>query len=367
MAQVKQDPDAMYIKSDPDSKDAVLADLDDEDLYEDAGDLDFSQAGQSVWLSRLPRQLWENWASLDDDEEIEVGTMRIEQNPTDPNDIKRVSLRLHDRPDNREIPKDYTLQQQTVTSTNASHMTQNTYVFTEKDIPGAENRMATFGETRSALYEAMKRDARRREQGKRWEPYVRKTVPKHTALVGQASQEFNCLPVENEEFRMISEKRALEALKPKKETMFIKQLPGKILQERHALPTDKGTFVQATKPLKAKPQENKYTRMPQNELLDRIFACFREYQYWPFKALKARLMQPEAYLKQTLEMVAHLVKSGDFAMTWELKPEAQQTNYAQMPHAVKAEMAPGDNIDSDDDPASGMATDHDDVKFEDVS
>ena len=56
-------------------------------------------------------------------------------------------------------------------------MTQNTYVFTEKDIPGAENRMATFGETRSALYEAMKRDARRREQGKRWEPYVRKTVP----------------------------------------------------------------------------------------------------------------------------------------------------------------------------------------------
>ena len=92
MAQVKQDPDAMYIKSDPDSKDAVLADLDDEDLYEDAGDLDFSQAGTSVWLSRLPRQLWENWANLDDDEEIEVGTMRIEQNPTDPNDIKRVRI-----------------------------------------------------------------------------------------------------------------------------------------------------------------------------------------------------------------------------------------------------------------------------------
>ncbi|CAI7678925.1 hypothetical protein N7509_004077 [Penicillium cosmopolitanum] len=365
MAQVKQDPDAMYIKQDPDSKDTVLADIDDEDLYEDAGDLDFSLAGQSVWISRLPRQLWENWAHLDDDEEIEVGTMRIEQNPTDPNDIKRVSLRLHDRPDNREIPKDYTLQQQTVTSTNASHMTQNTYVFTEKDIPGVENRMATFGETRSALYEAQKRDARRREQGKRWEPYVRKTIPKHTALVGQASQEFNCLPVENEEFRLISEKRALEALKPKKETMFIKNLPNKILQERHLLPTAQGAFVQQTKPSKAKAQENKYTRMPQNELLDRIFGCFREYQYWPFKALKAKLMQPEAYLKQTLEMVAHLVKSGDFAMTWELKPEAQQTNYAQMPHAVKAEMAPGDNFDSDDDP-SGMVTDHDDVQFENV-
>lgn len=88
----------------------------------------------------------------------------------------KVSLRLHERPENSDIPKDYTLQQQSAAA-NASHMTQNTYIFTEKDIPGAENRMAVFGETRSALYETMKRDARRREQGKRWEPYVRKTVP----------------------------------------------------------------------------------------------------------------------------------------------------------------------------------------------
>lgn len=89
MAQVKPDPDAMHIKPDPDNKDAVLADLDDDDLYEDAGDLDFSTAAQNVWLSRLPRQLWENWAHLDDDDEIEIGTMRIEG---EVNNIKRVSL-----------------------------------------------------------------------------------------------------------------------------------------------------------------------------------------------------------------------------------------------------------------------------------
>lgn len=88
MAQVKQDPDAMYIKQDPDDKEMVLADLDDEDLYEDAGDLDFSAANQHVWMSRLPRQLWENWAHIDDDdEEIEIGTIRIEG---DPSDLKRV-------------------------------------------------------------------------------------------------------------------------------------------------------------------------------------------------------------------------------------------------------------------------------------
>lgn len=93
MAQVKQDPDRPYvkqefIKQDPDSKDTALADIDEEDLYEDAGDLDFTNAGQSVWLSRLPRQLWENWAHLNDDDEIEIGTMRVEGTP---DDIKRVS------------------------------------------------------------------------------------------------------------------------------------------------------------------------------------------------------------------------------------------------------------------------------------
>ncbi|KAJ5622480.1 Transcription initiation factor IIF beta subunit [Penicillium herquei] len=364
MAQVKQDPDAMYIKQDPDDKKMTLADFDDDDLYEDAGDLDFSAANQHVWMSRLPRQLWENWAQIDDDEEIEIGTIRIEG---EPNDLKRVSLRLHDRPDNKDIPKDYILQQQTVTSTNASHMTQNTFVFTEKDVPGAENRMAVFGETRSALYEAMKRDARRREQGKKWEPYMRKTVPKQTALIGRVSEEFNCLPVENEEFRRISERRALDALKPKKETRFIEKIPTHILQSRHALPVDTGNFVQASRLAKSKSQENKSTRIAQNELLDMIFDCFRQYQYWPFKALKAKTLQPEAYLKQTLEMVAHLVKSGDFAMTWELKPEARQANYAAQASYAKAELAPApENYDdaSDDDPtASGVATDHDEMMF----
>jgi transcription initiation factor TFIIF subunit beta len=88
MAQVKTDPDSPYIKPDPDNKDTILTDLDDEDIYEDAGDLDFSLSGQNVWLSRLPRQLWEHWAHLDDDEEVEIGTVRIEG---EPGDLKRVS------------------------------------------------------------------------------------------------------------------------------------------------------------------------------------------------------------------------------------------------------------------------------------
>lgn len=364
---IKQEHDASspYIKPDPETKDTVLADIDDEDVYEDDGDLDFTNADQSLWLSRIPRSLWEHWSKLDDDDEIQIGTVRIEG---DINNPKRVSLRLTESEENRDIPKDYILSRQTLNSENLLHMTQNTYLFTEKDIPGYENRMVTFGEARSALYESMKRDARRKERKKKWEPYIRKTIPKRTALVGQVKEEFNCLPVENEEFRILSEKKALEALKPRREVKYVDKMPAKLLQQRHALPGEQGAFVQATKPAKLKAQENKTTRMPQNELLDLIYQCFREYRYWPFKTLKARLRQPEAYLKQTLEMIAHLVKSGDFAMTWELKPEARESNYSNAMD-VKQEAAPGLDYNFDegsetDAMASGV--DNDDTQFENV-
>jgi transcription initiation factor TFIIF subunit beta len=65
-------------------------------------------------------------------------------------------------------------------------------------------------------------------------------------------------------------------------------------------------------------------------------------------------------------MIAHLVKSGDFAMTWELKPEARESNYS---NAMKEEAAPGldynfDEGSEDDAMASGM--DNDDAQFENV-
>jgi transcription initiation factor TFIIF subunit beta len=370
-AQTKQEvgTSMSFVKTDPDIKEHTVV-LSDEDIYEDTGDLDFSQAGQNVWLTRIPKVLWEHWSKLDDDEEIRIGTVRVEGDPTD---IKRVSLRLDAQPENQDLPKDYVLKRQNVNADNTSFAVQNSYVFTERDIPGHKNRLdVLFGEARSALYESMKREAKKKAQKKKWEPYVRKTIPKHTAIVGKVRDEFNCAPVENEEFRQISEARALEALKPRRETRFVERFTGNMLQPKTVVPGDKGAFVQATRPQKLRPQENKSTRMPQNELLDLIYGCFREYKYWPFKALKAKLRQPEAYLKQTLEMVAHLVKSGDFSMTWELKPEARESNYANaMYKEAKAELAPdtGYNFDeaSEEDPtASGVGSDNDDVQFESV-
>jgi transcription initiation factor TFIIF subunit beta len=105
--------------------------------------------------------------------------------------------------------------------------------------------------------------------------------------------------------------------------------------------------------------------MPQNELLDRIFACFRRYKYWSMKALRSELQQPEAYLRETLEKVAVLAKSGRFATQWSLKPENSVENYA----AAEDASAPTMGLDGVDDSDMADLDDDDedeDVKFEDV-
>ena len=91
----------------------------------------------------------------------------------------------------------------------------------------------------------------------------------------------------------------------------------------------------------------KAARIPQNELLDLIYDCFKRYEYWPMKALIDQLQQPAAYLKETLEMVAHLVRSGRFANNWQLKPEAKTGAYEAYEQA-KDEKAPDEGLEVSD-------------------
>lgn len=67
------------IKPDPDAQGASPAAFED-DIYEDAGDLEFNTDPnfQKVYLARIPRELWEAWSHLDEDAEIQLGTVRME-------------------------------------------------------------------------------------------------------------------------------------------------------------------------------------------------------------------------------------------------------------------------------------------------
>ena len=75
------------VKLESDTQGASPGSQVDDDIYEDAGDLDFAGSDQNVFLTRLPKFLWDSWSKLDDDQEIQIGRVRVEGNP---GDIKRV-------------------------------------------------------------------------------------------------------------------------------------------------------------------------------------------------------------------------------------------------------------------------------------
>lgn len=122
------------------------------------------------------------------------------------------------------------------------------------------------------------------------------------------------------------------------------------------------TVQKQAKPSAGKGQHYKAARIPENELKDLIFDCFKRYAYWPMRALRKELNQPENYLRQVLDPVAELVKSGPFANSWQLRPGYQESNYDV---DVKDEAAPvADYAEADD--VGGNVDDEDNVKMEDV-
>jgi transcription initiation factor TFIIF subunit beta len=101
-------------------------------------------------------------------------------------------------------------------------------------------------------------------------------------------------------------------------------------------------------------------RMEQTALYDAIHRCFSKYKYWSLKALRNELHQPEDYIRKTLESIGTLIRSGDFAMQYVLKPE-----YAASVH-IKDEdvIADAAAVDSGDSDSGGDGDD--DMELEDV-
>ena len=53
-------------------------------------------------------------------------------------------------------------------------------------------------------------------------------------------------------------------------------------------------------------------------MLDLLFQLFREQPRWSFKPLRERTQQPEIYLKEVLNDIATLHRSGEHNGMWEL-------------------------------------------------
>lgn len=266
-------------------------------------------------------------------------------------------------PQHKAIPKEYKLD---LTNKNV----KNTFFFTEADLPGFKTKSKRgFDEKTANLPARLMRpkDAKHGETQpydpkKRFQPYYRRAIPKKTTLVGKCHAELNCVPVNNPETNRFLAHRTHMAMMPKKQAVRVdpKLMQGFIQPGTIMAQNSFGGFIKNTaaeKKLKA--QETKTARIPKNELMDLLFKCFREYKFWSMKALRAKLKQPEAYLRDILDEIADMPKSGRFAMKWTLKQHYQNINTsAEENEAPDA----GEEVDTD------MADDDDDddINFEDV-
>ncbi|KAF6810958.1 transcription initiation factor IIF [Colletotrichum sojae] len=349
---IKQEP---YIKPDPDA--VAAPSLDDDDLYEDAGDLEFfdphSDQGSfgQAYLARVPKDLWDAWDSLPDDAEIEVGTMRQWDVVRPDGSVEhRFKMLLNsDRAEHQLMPKEYDLEI-------GKELARSTFVFTEEDLPGfkakskARNDAANAGIPARLLRPKQEKVEKKPfEKRGRWQPYYRKAIPKKTKIAARIQYELACKPVDNAESQAILQRKQVEAQRPKHTLQILEQrAANNIIHHGSAAAVEKfGSFIKTSAPTKAtkpKKAENRAARMSEEQLLDGLMEAFRKYEYWKMSILKARFDQPEAFLRQTLEKIAVLNRSGIHANEWSL-----QEHMKSMAAGATSDTAPEEAAADDDD------------------
>lgn len=102
--------------------------------------------------------------------------------------------------------------------------------------------------------------------------------------------------------------------------------------------------------------------MDRSALMQGLFKLFEQYRFWGLREIKARINQPEAFLRETLDNIAVMHRQGDAVGKWELKDEYKSRDGASLrggEGAADDGYAPSFEGEGEDDEDG-------DVKFEDV-
>ncbi|KAF2679383.1 transcription initiation factor IIF [Lentithecium fluviatile CBS 122367] len=338
------------IKADPDVKmehDAVTpsgSGYMDDDFYEDTGELQLPLKGaeRDIWLTRIPDWLYEkisNWDELaegNDDDQVVLGEVLAFPDSMEKDGIsKKHPMRLFF--DERwrhksQLPTAFELEPQST----KGEMLKNTYIFTEKDLPGykhngvGQNRYGAPGGYGGYGIQDPKARIQKRTKYK-------KAIPKQTTLLGSATRQYLAQPLSTREFIAFDAARHKQAIQGANlHTNIVDHINE--LNEMGNAQNSFNSFIRPAVPRKS--QLNKAARIPRNELIDQLHKCFDKYAYWPMKSLKQETKQPEAYLKEVLGDIAMLVKSGPFASCW-----ARSGNYG---NAIAERPPDADTLDSGD-------------------
>lgn len=198
--------DTTIIKPDPeDEKPGVTTPMEEDDLYEDAGDLEFYDKNatghqfETLYLARVPKYMWDAWLKmtdrLGDDDEIQIGTLRTWNEPVadasaegGTRDVTKLRMLLEPNcPEHQLLPREYDLEI-------LDRDVHNHFIFSEEDLPSykAKNKeraeAASAGIPASLLRQraAAQAQANGRDSGpqrhtydrrSRFQPYYRKAIP----------------------------------------------------------------------------------------------------------------------------------------------------------------------------------------------
>lgn len=173
-----------------------------------------------------------------------------------------------------------------------------------------------------------------------------------TAVYGKLLYELSCQPLKEDDRDQLFRAQLTEHHK-QKPIQFLDKNRNKILQvgSGRGAEFDKKFIKNVPKPDKNKKLEQKTVRIAEDVLLDVLFKCFVQYEYWGIKALKDTVRQPEAYLRQVLEKIGMLVSHGTFANRWRLRDEFKKV---QANGSMAPEVEGGDDGDDDEDDAVVM-------------
>ncbi|KAH7884260.1 transcription initiation factor IIF, beta subunit-domain-containing protein [Phlebopus sp. FC_14] len=144
-----------------------------------------------------------------------------------------------------------------------------------------------------------------------------------TILTGRVKHECNLRPLFNDSYRRQMRERSRAYNTPRRQIRMIEEAGvsgGRGGINRLSSGVNTGSFADMIKS-KQKPAKGAFermARMPRNQLLDLLFQLFREQPRWSIKPLRERTQQPEVYLKEILNEIAILNRSGEYNGTWEL-------------------------------------------------
>ncbi|KAI9312405.1 transcription initiation factor IIF, beta subunit-domain-containing protein [Dichotomocladium elegans] len=243
---------------------------------DDDDDLKLDSADTKVWLVKVPKFLAEKWRAVDQDN-VNLGSIRIYSEPP-PGRSSAISLVL---PENEQsnIIKEYMIHIPPAEVTNK-------FVFTESENGG-------------------------------------KSAAK--MISGTVHHECTATPTQMDQYRGIMRKRVRDAETPNRSVQEFERngsslfVPG---ASSSLANTGFSDFTPAKKP--KTDNKEKATRMPRNELMDKLFTAFERYPYWSFKGLLEHTKQPSQYLKEVLSEICILNKRGPYASNYQLKPEYKQ-------------------------------------------